>query len=75
MGQILVKQILTFSNVGSLVMRLKSRNSNWIVVTSLVELSGDHLGECAIIVAKFTSEYGIPDGELNAGINRLPNSI
>lgn len=46
-----------------------------MVVTSLVELSGDHFGECATIVAKFTSEYGIPDGELNAGINRFPSSV
>lgn len=65
----------TFSNVGSRVMRLKSRNSSWIVVTSLVELSGDHFGECAIIVAGLTSEKGIPDGELNAGIKRLPISV
>lgn len=52
----------------------RSLNSNCNVVTSLVELSGDHFGECAIIVAKFTSEYGMPDGELNAGINLFPKS-
>lgn len=37
--------------------------------------SGDHFGECATIVARLTSLYGIPDGELNAGISRLPNSV
>lgn len=65
----------TSSYDGSPVHRDKSRNSICIVVTSLVELSGDHLGECAIIVAKFTSEYGMPDGEFSAGISRLPKSI
>lgn len=45
-----------------------------MVVTSLVELSGDHFGECAFSVAKLTSEYGIPDGELKQGNNRLPKS-
>lgn len=46
-----------------------------MVVTSLVELSGDHFGECAFKVDKFISENGIPDGESKQGSKRLPKSI
>lgn len=53
----------------------KSLNSNCIEVTSLIVLSWPYFGACAIIVYKLTPEYGIPDGELNAGINLFPKSI
>lgn len=66
---------LTSSYELSSAVRARSLNSNCSVVTSLVELSGDHFGEWAIIVARFTSENGMPDGELKAGINRLPKSV
>jgi len=63
------------SNFGSPVQRLRSRNSSWIVVTSEVLLSGLHLGEWALRVARFTSEYGTPESELKHGSNRVPRSI
>ena len=50
------------------VILLRSRNSSWMVVTSEVELSGDHLGECPVLDRRFTSENGIPDTESNAPI-------
>lgn len=62
------------SNFGSPVQRLRSRNSSWIVVTSEVLLSGLHLGEWALRVARFISEYGTPESELKHGSNRVPKS-
>jgi hypothetical protein len=62
------------SNFGSPVQRLRSRNSNWIVVTSEVLLSGLHFGEWALRVARFTSEYGTPESESKHGSNLVPKS-
>lgn len=45
-------------------------------MTSEVELSGPHLGECALWEAKLTSEYGIGEGDLvKHGSNLSPKSI
>lgn len=46
-----------------------------MVVTSLVDESGDHRGEWAMDVPKLTSEYGMPDGELKHGISLFPKSV
>ena len=68
-------KIILASNFGSPVHRLRSRNSNWIVVTSEVLLSGLHFGECALRVARLTSEKGTPESELKQGRSRVPKSI
>lgn len=62
------------SNLESPVLLDKSRNSNCIVVTSDVLLSGDHFGACARPVLKLISEYGIPESVLKQGNNLSPKS-
>lgn len=53
----------------------KSLNSNWMVDTSAVLESGLHLGEWAMWEIRFTSEYGIDDGDfVKHGISREPMS-
>lgn len=55
--------------------RDKSLNSNWSVETSAVLESGLHLGEWAMCDMRFTSEYGIGDGDfVKQGIRREPTS-
>lgn len=63
------------SKFGVPVDRDKSLNSNCIVDTSAVLESGLHLGECAMCETRFTSEYGIGDGDfVKHGISREPMS-
>lgn len=53
----------------------KSLNSNCMVDTSAVLESGLHLGEWAMWEIRFTSEYGIGDGDfVKHGISREPMS-
>ena len=52
---------VAFSKLGSLVQRLRSRNSSWRVVTSEVDESGDHLGAWPREDLRWISEYGIPE--------------
>ena len=56
--------------MGLPVLRLRSLNSSWMVVTSEVELSGLHLGAWPSRVFRFTSEKGIPDW-----VSKLPISL
>lgn len=63
------------SYFGSPVARLKSLNSNWMVVISDVLLSGDHFGACAFLVNKLTSENGIPDSDSKHGNNLSAKSV
>ena len=60
---------------GSLVRRLSSRNSSWMLVTSATVLSVVQRGGWAVPLARFTSEYGTLEGVLNAGINLDPKSF
>jgi len=57
------------------VSRLSSLNSSWMVVTSATVLSEVQRGEWAVPFPMFTSENGIFDGVLKAGINREPMSF
>lgn len=55
--------------------RDKSLNSNCMVDTSAVLESGLHLGDWAICEMRFTSEYGIGDGDLvKHGMSLVPMS-
>lgn len=60
---------------GSWVRRLSSRNSSWMLVTSAIELSDVHRGGWAVPFPIFTSEKGIFEGVLKAGINLDPRSF
>lgn len=60
---------------GSSVSRLSSLNSSWMLVTSATVLSEVQRGGCAVPFPMFTSEYGILDGVLKAGINLEPMSF
>lgn len=65
---------LTWYN-GSWVMWLSSLNSNWMLVTSASVLSDVHRGGWAVPFPMLTSEKGIFEGVLKAGINLDPRSF
>lgn len=60
---------------GSWVRRVSSLNSSWMLVTSATVLSEVQRGGWAVPLPMFTSEYGILDGVLKAGISREPMSF
>ena len=70
--KVLTTYILLKLNIFNL---LRSLNSNWIVVTSEVELSGLHFGEWPLEDLRLTSEYGIPEGDPNEPNKRSPKSF
>lgn len=55
--------------------RLSSLNSSWMLVTSASVLSVVHRGGWAVPFPMLTSENGIFEGVLKAGINRDPRSF
>lgn len=63
------------SYCGSCVRWLSSLNSSWMLVTSASVLSDVHLGGWAVPFPMLTSENGIFEGVLNAGINLEPRSF
>ena len=60
---------------GSWVRRLSSLNSSWMLVTSARVLSAVHRGGWAVPFPMLTSENGIFEGVLKAGINLDPRSF
>lgn len=60
---------------GSWVRRLSSLNSSWMLVTSASVLSDVHRGGWAVPFPMLTSEKGIFDGVLKAGISLDPRSF
>ena len=60
---------------GSWVRRLSSRNSSWTLVTSATVLSDVQRGGWAEPFPRFTSEKGILEGVLKAGISLVPMSV
>lgn len=60
---------------GSWLRRLSSLNSSWMLVTSASVLSVVHRGGWAVPFPMLTSENGIFEGVLKAGINLDPRSF